>query len=143
MVNWSDEAYRKPANFIKVLGTEGKIIADKHMYKLFLKKENQELGYNKGWNTRYITDFAKSVRVYVRGNEFTRQLDYFIECIENGSAKNVSSFEEAHKTDIIMEQIRQDSAKTISFEDTEPQTYAVLPKTTQKKSFWEKMFSKS
>ncbi len=143
MVNWSDEAYRKPANFITVFGTGGKIIADKHMYKLFLKNDNQELGYNKGWNTRYITDFAKSVRVYVRGNEFTRQLDYFIECIEKGNNNNVSSFEEAHKTDTIMEQIRRDSAKTISFTDTEQETYSVLPKTTQKKAFWKKIFSKS
>ena len=87
MVNWSDETYRKPTNIVKVFGTEGKIIADKHMYKLFLKKDRDELGFNKGWNTRYITDFAKSVRVYVRGNEFTRQLDYFVECIEKGQPK--------------------------------------------------------
>ena len=142
-VNWSDETYRKPTNIVKVFGTEGNIIADKHMYKLFLKKDRDELGFHKGWNTRYITDFAKSVRVYVRGNEFTRQLDYFVECIEKGNLNNVSGFVEAHKTDAIMEQIRLDSAKTISLEATEHLSLTVLPKAIQKKPFWEKLFRKS
>jgi len=111
------------------------------MYKIFLKIDNQELGFNKGWNTRYITDFAKSVRVYVRGNEFTRQLDYFVECIEKGHTNNnVSSFTEAHKTDVLMEKIRIDSANTISFDNSEKVNTAVLPKRTQKKSFWGKIF---
>jgi len=82
LANWSDETFRKPANIVKIMGTEGKIIADKHAYKLYLKEADSKNGFDKGWNTRYITDFAKSVRFYVRGNEFTRQLDYFIDCIE-------------------------------------------------------------
>ena len=144
MVNWSDETYRKPTNVVKIFGTSGNIIADKHMYKLFLKKENQELGFHKGWNTRYITDFAKSVRVYVRGNEFTRQLDYFVECIQKGNTNNnVASFSEAHKTDVLMEHIRLDSANTISFDSNEQVNTAVLPKAAKRRSFWEKFFGKS
>lgn len=138
-VNWSDETYRKPTNIVKVSGTEGKIIADKHMYKLYLKKDKKGLGFHSGWNTRYITDFAKSVRFYVRGNEFTRQLDYFIGCIEAGNFDNVSSFEEAHKTDILMEQIRMDSANTLSFDYQAPQTYSVMPKTEQGASIWNRL----
>ena len=113
MVNWSDETYRKPTNVIKFLGTKGKIQADKHAYKIFLKEPNQSYGFSKGWNTRYITDFAKSVRFYVRGNEFTSQLDNFIDCIEHGETVNDSSFSEALKTDIIMEKIREDAARSI------------------------------
>ena len=140
MVNWSDETYRKPTNIIKVFGTKGKIIADKHMYKLFLKEEKEDLGFHKGWNTRYITDFAKSVRVYVRGNEFTRQLDYFVECIEKGNLSNVSSFTEAHKTDVIMEQIRMDYSNTITFDEKHLQTDAVLPDQIYKIPFWKRIF---
>jgi hypothetical protein len=109
------------------------------MYKLYLKKDKQGLGFHSGWNTRYITDFAKSVRFYVRGNEFTRQLDYFIGCIEAGNFSNVSSFEEAHKTDILMEQIRMDSANTLSFDYQAPQTYSVMPKTVQGASIWNRL----
>jgi predicted dehydrogenase len=139
MVNWSDETYRKPTNIIKIFGTKGKIIADKHAYKVFLKEENRDRGFHKGWNTRYITDFAKSVRFYVRGNEFTRQLDYFVNCIKEESHNNISSFEEAHKTDVIMENVRHDSARTLSSEAFASQRLDGLLTTGKKASFWQKL----
>ena len=110
MVNWSDESCRKPTNIFTILGTEGKIIADKHAFKIYLRASNDVYGFHKGWNTKYITDIAQSVRFYVRGNEFTRQLDYFIDCIEQGKQENIASFEEALKTDIAMEEITKDSS---------------------------------
>ncbi len=109
MVNWSDETFRKPTNIVTIFGTRGKIVADKHAYKIFLKEPDHENGFQKGWNTRYITDFGNSVRFYVRGNEFTRQLDYFVDCIEKGRTNNISSFAEAHKTDVVMEEIANDA----------------------------------
>jgi predicted dehydrogenase len=110
LVNWSDEACRKPANIVKAFGTKGKIIADKHAFRVFLKEERPDLGFSKGWNTRSITEIAKPVRFYLRGNEFTRQLDYFVACMENGSQENISSFSEAAKTDWVIEEIRRDAA---------------------------------
>jgi predicted dehydrogenase len=109
MVNWSDESVRRPTNIITIFGTHGKIIADKHAYKIYLRSDNPHNGFRKGWNTRYITDFSDNVRFYVRGNEFTRQLDYFIDCIEKRSTENLSSFLEAFKTDTIMQQIIADA----------------------------------
>lgn len=109
MVNWSDETFRKPTNIVTIFGTEGKIVADKHAYKIYLKKNNSHNRFQQGWNTRYITDFAESVRFYVRGNEFTRQLDYFVDCIEKRRMNNISSFAEAHKTDVVMEEIARDA----------------------------------
>ena len=88
MVNWSDESVRRPTNIITIFGTHGKIIADKHAYKIYLRSKHRDNEFSKGWNTRYITDFSDSVRFYVRGNEFTRQLDYFIDCIQKKSNKN-------------------------------------------------------
>jgi predicted dehydrogenase len=140
MVNWSDETYRKPTNIVKIFGTKGKIIADKHMYKIFLKEANSANGFHQSWNTRYITDFARSVRVYVRGNEFTRQLDYFVDCIERGSTENISSFAEAHKTDIIMDEIRKDSALTMSSKVIPFESREVLLNSGPKPSFWKKLF---
>ncbi len=140
MVNWSDETYRKPTNIVKIFGTKGKIIADKQMYKIFLKEKNQDNGFHEGWNTRYITDFAKSVRFYVRGNEFTRQLDYFVNCIKESRTDNISSFDEACKTGIVMEEIRKDSARTISSDEIPSQTSEILLKAGKKTSFWKKLF---
>lgn len=109
MVNWSDESARRPTNIVTIFGTRGKIIADKHSYKAYLRSDDPKNGLQKGWNTRYITDFGDKVRFYVRGNEFTRQLDCFIDCIEKKSAVNLSSFSEAFKTDTIMQQIMADA----------------------------------
>ena len=137
MVNWSDETYRKPTNIVKVFGTKGKIIADKHMYKTYLKEPNPDNGFHEGWNTRYITDFAKSVRFYVRGNEFTRQLDYFVDCIKENRLDNISSFEEAHKTDVIMENIRQDAVRTLTMGAAEPMASPILAN-PGRTSIWKK-----
>lgn len=140
MVNWSDESYRKPTNIVKILGIKGKIVADKHTYKIFLKDADQNNGFHKGWNTRYITDFAKSVRFYVRGNEFTRQLDYFIDCINQGRADNIASFAEALKTDIVMEEITRDAAQSLVTEDGVTQASPILPKISKRASIWKKFW---
>jgi hypothetical protein len=110
-VNWSDETYRKPTNIVTIFGTGGKIVADKHAYKIFLKEPDCKNGFHKGWNTRYISDFGGSVRFYVRGNEFTSQLDYFVDCIQKGEVDNISSFAEAHKTDVVMEELVHDALR--------------------------------
>ena len=141
MVNWSDETFRKPTNIVKILGSKGKIIADKHMYKIYLKQDDHDNGFQKGWNTRYITDFAKSVRFYVRGNEFTRQLDYFVDCIENQQSENLSSFAEALKTDIIMEEITKDAVRSLSAESISQDAPAMLIKEPKQQSIWRKSLS--
>ena len=114
MVNWSDEAYRKLANVMTIFGTAGKIIADKHAYKIFLKEARPDIGFDKGWNTRYITEFGKPVRFYLRGNEFTAQLDYFVDAVEQKRAANVPGFADGFKTDAVIEQIRKDAGLTLA-----------------------------
>ncbi len=136
-VNWSDESYRKPANVVKIFGSGGRIVADKHAFKVYLRKADEAHGLEKGWTTRYITDFAESVRFYLRGNEFTRQLDYFVDCVERGATENVSSFAEALKTDMVMEEITRDAAGSIDSTEGE----AILRKDPGQKSLWAKIFN--
>jgi predicted dehydrogenase len=138
IVNWSDETYRKPTNIFTIFGTKGKIVADKHSFKIYLKEEDSKNGFHKGWNSRYITDFGKSVRFYVRGNEFTQQLDYFVDCIVNLQAENVSSFAEALQTDIIMEKITRNAARLLTAEIIEPLTSSVLMREVNVPSLWRK-----
>ena len=103
----------------------------KHVTKTFS-------GFQKGWNTRYITDFGKSVRFYVRGNEFTRQLDYFVDCIEQERTENISSFAEALKTDMVMDKIRKDAARSLAAGYTEPLSTPVSTKEFRQPSIWKK-----
>ncbi len=139
MANWSDETYRKPTNIVKIMGTGGKIVADKHAYKIYLKEANPERSFDKGWNTRYITDFARSVRFYLRGNEFTSQLDYFIDCIEGKQSENVASFAEGLKTDIVMEEITKDAARSLAQSSKASGGAAILHRTEEKQSFWKRV----
>jgi predicted dehydrogenase len=137
--NWSDETFRKPTNILKILGTKGKIIADKHAYKIYVKESDAKLGFEQGWNTRYITDFGKAVRFYLRGNEFTNQLDYFIDCIEQKKYDNISSFSEALKTDVIMEAIMQDAAQSQSFDRATLGDPIIHKKSQEKASLWKRI----
>ncbi|MDD2388640.1 MAG: Gfo/Idh/MocA family oxidoreductase [Desulfobacterales bacterium] len=134
MTNWSDESFRKPTNILTVFGTKGKIVADKHAYKIFLKEADPEHKLDKGWNTAYLPDLAQSVRLYVRGNEFTRQLDYFVGRIRNETIGNIAGFDEAFKTDIVMEQIALDASYNHSFPDNDLRSRLFLRKSSEKPS---------
>ena len=139
-VNWSDETYRKPANIITVNGTKGKIVADKHAYKIFLKASDPGGRFQKGWNTVYITELAQSVSFYLRGNEFTRQLDYFVDCIGNNAKENLCSFADALQTDIVMDKITSDAVRTLAEETAGVDDGVPLSEQPRRRSFWEKMF---
>jgi predicted dehydrogenase len=91
-INWSDTSYRKPTNKIEIFGDMGRILADQYSLRIFLNKENKQCNFRQGWNTLYITDVFKPVQFYVRGNEFTRQLYHFIDCIQNKKVKNQCTF---------------------------------------------------
>jgi len=99
LVDWTDLSCRKPVYRIEIVGERGKIIADQHSYKIFLSSDDRQNGFSRGWNVRYVTNCFIPVRFYVRGNEFTAQLDYFIEHALAGQPENISSFADAAQTD--------------------------------------------
>ncbi len=107
-VNWSDESYRKPTNKIEILGSKGKILADQHGIKIFLKKNSPDNNLHEGWNALYITDVFKPVPFYVRGNEFTAQLYHFIDCITGKEKLNKCTFSNATDTLEVIDAIYND-----------------------------------
>ncbi len=110
-VNWSDTSYRKPTNKIEVFGKKGKTLADQHSLKIFLNESNQTHSLSKGWNTFYITDLFEPVPFYVRGNEFTRQLYHFVDCVNNKDLKNSCSFQDGANVLEVIESIFMDYEK--------------------------------
>jgi predicted dehydrogenase len=106
-VNWSDETYRKMSTSVTIIGKNGKIIVDANECKIFFKSKEVPEGYSQGWNTRYLTDFTPTVQFYLRGEEYTAQLDYFLECIETNTATKVNSFNSAAQTDKAIFLIRE------------------------------------
>jgi len=109
MVNWSDETYRKPYNRIEILGTKGKIVADRQECRIFLREASNDGHWKKGWNIRYLPELEKGVRFSVRGSDYTNQLDHFIDCIENNRATSCT-FADALRTDFVIEKIKKDFA---------------------------------
>lgn len=109
-VNWSDDSFRKPTNKIELFSEKGKLLADQHSVKIFLKEENKKMNFKKGWNTVYITDIAENVPFYVRGNEFTRQLYHFVSCVKNNETP-ICSFRDASLTHEVIEKMFSDEKK--------------------------------
>ncbi len=107
-INWSDSSYRKPTNKIEIFGDGGRMIADQHSLKIFLNQDNKKYQLRKGWNTIYITDIFKPVPFYVRGNEFTRQLYHFIDCILGKEKLNICTFYDGANTLQVIENILSD-----------------------------------
>lgn len=98
-VNWSDETYRKMSTSITVVGTKGKIISDANELKVYFKETNCPEGYTKGWNVKYVTDLTPEVDFYLRGEEYSAQLDYFIKAISGEVPNTVNTFQTAWHTD--------------------------------------------
>jgi len=110
-VNWSDETYRKMATSLTILGKKGKIICDATEIKIFLKDGDTKENLPKGWTIKYITDFAIPVNFYLRGEEYSAQIDYFVDCILKNKPAEINSFKQALDTDKVIELLIADSKK--------------------------------
>jgi len=108
-VNWSDETYRKMSTSLTLIGKKGKIICDATEIKIYLKETNPKEKLDKGWSIKYNTEFAIPVNFYLRGEEYSAQIDNFINCIIKQKQTEINSFEQALYTDKVIELIIADS----------------------------------
>lgn len=110
-VNWSDETYRKMSTSITVIGEKGKMICDATELKIYLREADKENRFDKGWTIKYITEFAIPVDFYLRGEEYSAQIDYFVRNIISGRQPEINTFRQALDTDRVMELIVADSKR--------------------------------
>lgn len=108
-VNWSDETYRKMSTSLTVMGKKGKIVCDATELKVYLKEADPNEKFDKGWTIKYITDLAIPVNFYLRGEEYSAQIDHFIKCVLNKKQTEINSFEQALATDKTIDLIIADS----------------------------------
>jgi predicted dehydrogenase len=108
-VNWSDDTYRKMSTSVTLVGTQGKLVADANELKVHFKNENTLNGYSKGWNVRYITDLQEGVDFYLRGEEFSAQLNYFVKAASGQVPNTINNFASAAKTDKAISIIKKNS----------------------------------
>jgi len=116
-VNWSDESFRKMSTKISLIGTNGRLTADRQECQLYLRAPSHALpGYGRGWNVRYTTDLTEAVGFYLRGEEYSAQIEGFVAAVKAGGGPTTNDFASAAATDrtIALMLADRDSAPTRS-----------------------------
>jgi predicted dehydrogenase len=111
-VNWSDESQRKMSTRITAFGTAGKIYADRQECQVYLRDTAPiPEGYRAGWNVRYTTELTEPVSFYLRGEEYTAQIDHFVARAAAGRIDGENTFESAAATDRVIAMLIADAWK--------------------------------
>jgi scyllo-inositol 2-dehydrogenase (NADP+) len=108
--NWSDESCRKMSSKVTAWGTNGSVVADRQEVRIYLRKRVEcapEL--EPGWNVRYTTELSGPVWFYLRGEEYSAQIDHFIQRIRSGHTTSASTFRAAVETDRVLGMMLEDA----------------------------------
>lgn len=106
-VNWSDPSVRKMTTRISIWGEGGKIYADRQEIQVFLTGSAPiPADYREGWTVKYITELQPPVSFYLRGEEYSSQLEAFGRAINGDADSGQNSFAGAADTDATIEMIR-------------------------------------
>ncbi|MFV0524670.1 MAG: Gfo/Idh/MocA family protein [Acidimicrobiales bacterium] len=103
--NWSDPTYRKMTTTITVHGEFGKIFADRQECRLWLRDGASFETFGPGWTIRYITDLQEPVWYYLRGEEYSAQVDRFATSVSRHDPAGENSFASASNADRVVEEI--------------------------------------
>lgn len=135
-VDWSDPSVRKMTTKVSIWGDAGKLYVDRTELQLFLTgKHKLPAGYGEGWTVRHITDLTEPVSFYLRGEEYSAQLEAFGHAIGMGEPQR-NDFASAAATDLTVEMIRHRAAAAPSLADNAGQT------ANASKSFMARVFSR-
>lgn len=105
-VSWSDESHRKMTTCISIWGTNGKIVVDRQELRVYLRDgAYAPEGYTKGWTVRYTTDLTDAVDFYVRGEEYSAQVDVWLKRIDASAVRGTADFIDATFTDEVLNTI--------------------------------------
>lgn len=112
-VNWSDESFRKMSTKVSVWGTNGRITADRQECQIYLREACPQLPeLAKGWTIRYTTDLTEEVWYYLRGEEYSAQIDYFANSVKQNRVDGENTFRSALDVDRVVDMITGDADTT-------------------------------
>lgn len=110
-VYWSDESYRRMTTQVTIWGTEGRIFVDRQECRTYLRDSAAPCpGYEAGWNVRFTTDLTPPVWFYLRGEEYSAQVDSFVERARAGRPGGANDFAGSALTDSTIEMLVADAA---------------------------------
>jgi predicted dehydrogenase len=106
-VNWSDDSYRKMSTRLTVWGKNGRLNADRQECQIYLREPHEARpDIPKGWSVRYTTEVTEEVWYYLRGEEYSAQIDHFVRNIAARRRDGVNTFRSALDTDRVVAMIR-------------------------------------
>jgi predicted dehydrogenase len=110
-VNWSDESHRKMSTRIALIGTNGRINVDRQECQVYLRAPVASLpDYGKGWTVRYTTELTREPWFYLRGEEYSHQIDGFLRAVLDGNGQaEENDFRSAALTDRTIAMILADA----------------------------------
>lgn len=111
--NWSDESFRKMSVKVTVWGANGSICADRQEIQVYLRESvPQAPELVPGWNVRYTTQLTPPVWFYLRGEEYSAQIDHFIQSVKQGSRDTLCTFRAAAAVDFVAAMMLKDAQRT-------------------------------
>jgi predicted dehydrogenase len=109
-VNWSDESYRKMTTRVTAWGTMGRIFVDRQECQVYIRDTaTPPVGYDHGWNVRYTTELTEPVWFYLRGEEYSAQIEAFIRRVKERRTDGLNHFQSAGVTDKIIGMLIDDA----------------------------------
>jgi scyllo-inositol 2-dehydrogenase (NADP+) len=145
--NWSDESFRKMSVKLSIWGTNGRMNVDRQELQVYVRSLPEPIdGFSKGWNVRYTTELTRPVRFYVRGEEYSAQIDHFVQCIQTG-ATAISNFRTASDASLVANKMREDAQRSRTRVDLHnvyaPSTGGLVRQPPRAKSFLRALFARS
>ncbi|MCW5635509.1 MAG: Gfo/Idh/MocA family oxidoreductase [Rubrivivax sp.] len=142
-VNWSDESYRKMSTRLTVWGKNGRLNADRQECQVFLREPHAARpDLAKGWSVRYTTDLTEEVWYYLRGEEYSAQIDHFVRRVEKRQTDGVNGFRSALDTDRVVAMIRAGENGHAGGPRPGNGVAAGPSRIATKTGFWERLFGR-
>lgn len=105
-VNWSDESCRKMTTRISVWGENGVLKADRQECVVYLRKElRSDAALAQGWTVLNTTELQDPPWYYLRGEEYSRQADVFVQRVVAREVSGINDFRSAVATDRVVAMI--------------------------------------
>ncbi|MGN6375305.1 MAG: Gfo/Idh/MocA family protein [Sphingomonas sp.] len=106
-VNWADETARKMTTRVSVWGDNGKLVVERQELQVFLgARATPTAEYAAGWTVQYITELTPHPAFYLRGEEYSAQLEGFVAAIRAPGMPYINDFASAATTDFTLQMIR-------------------------------------
>jgi predicted dehydrogenase len=135
-LHYANGASGQMSTKVTVWGTNGRVTADRQECQIYLRAPHAALPDTPaGWTVRYTTELSKEVWFYLRGEEYSDQIDYFVQSVKRRRVDGENNFRSALQADRVASMIMAESAGGSGVP-----TLGLTNNATTPKSLWAKIF---